>query len=389
MRPGGARCTVSAMWRTPTRLDWAIALAGTAITELVVWTGMTGTHVAGPRWFTAALPLLLDLPLAWRRLAPLPAWLLVLAGVVLHSLVTGRSAEGLEMIYSIYVGDYAVAAYPRRREAVAGLAAFATAYTLYAFKDPGVGAGSVGSEWAAAFFGVVGVAVWFAGFWTHSRRETAMIAERAAALEYEAAAAAADERARMARELHDIVSHNLSVVVLQAAGARASGAGAATLEKIERSGREALVEMRRLLGVLRDDEQTAGLEPQPAVAQLDRLAADVQEAGVSVRLHVGDGCEDIPPALQLTVYRIVQEALTNVLKHAGPAHAEVHVSVADDRVTVQVRDDGRGASANGSSGGGHGLVGMRERVALFNGELHTGPQPAGGFAVEAILPLAP
>jgi signal transduction histidine kinase len=144
--------------------------------------------------------------------------------------------------------------------------------------------------------------------------------------------------------------------------------------------------MRRLLGVLREDDQAARLDPQPGIAQLNQLAADVQEAGVPVQIHVDGNCDDLPPALQLTIYRIVQEALTNVLKHADATTAEVHVSVDGSQVVVRVRDDGRSTHANGS-GGGHGLVGMRERVALFNGNLQAGPHPAGGFAVEAMLPL--
>ncbi|HET7043804.1 MAG TPA: histidine kinase [Gaiellaceae bacterium] len=375
------------MWRRPSPSDWAIALTGTAITELVVWTGMAGTHVAGPRWFTASLPLLLDLPLAWRRLAPLLAWLLVVSGFVLHSLATRQSAEGLEMLYAIFVGAYSVAAHARRPAAVAGLAAFVAGYTVYAFEDPGVGPSSVGSEWAAAFFGLCAVALWFAGFWMHSRREAGAIAVRAAAIEQEAVAAVAEERARMARELHDIVSHNLSVVVLQAAGARAAGAGPATLEKIERSGREALVEMRRLLCVLREDGDAAGLAPQPGIAQLEALAAGMREAGLPVELRlVGTGA--LPPALELCVYRIVQEALTNALKHAGPARATVAVARAADVLTVEVSDDGAGAAADGPPGG-HGLVGMHERVARFGGELRAGPRVEGGYAVTATLPVEP
>jgi signal transduction histidine kinase len=376
------------MGTRPTPRDWAVALTGTALTEWVVWTGTLGTHVAGPRWLITCWPLLLDLPLAWRRIAPLSAWLCVLAGFALHPLLTGNSAEGAELLYPIGVGAYAVAAYASRRGAVVGLVAFVPAYLAHAFNDAGVRHNQRGGQWASAFFGAAAVAIWLAGIWMRSRRDAAVLAARATAAEREAAAAAAEERARMARELHDIVSHNLSVVVLQAAGARAAGTSDRTLEKIERSGREALIEMRRLLGVLREDDQAAQLDPQPGIAQLNQLAADVQEAGVPVQLHVDDNCDDLAPALQLTVYRIVQEALTNVIKHAGATTAEVHVGVDDSRVVVRVRDDGRSTHGNGS-GGGHGLVGMRERVALFNGKLQAGPHPAGGFAIEATLPFAP
>jgi signal transduction histidine kinase len=374
------------MLRRSLALDWGIALAGAALTEWIVWTGKgIGTAVAGPRWLTAGWPLLLDLPLAWRRRAPLFAWCLVLAGVNLQALWTGNSAEGLEVILPIAVGIYSVAAYSGRRGAFAGLALLAVGYTVFSLEDRGVKRSDSGSMWSAAFFGVAAVAIWFAGVWIRSRRDATVLAERAADLEHEAHVAVTEERARMARELHDIVSHNLSVVVLQAAGARAAGASAGTLEKIERSGREALVEMRRLLGVLREDSSDASLTPQPGIADIHVLAASVRAAGVPVELEVDGDYGTLPPAVELSAYRIVQEALTNVLKHAKRAHAEVRVRRDGDVLTVEVLDDGVRTSAAGT--GGHGLVGMRERVALFGGELHAGPRSEGGFAVHATLPV--
>jgi signal transduction histidine kinase len=371
----------------PSTRDWAIAVAGVALTEWVVWTGTLGTPLAGPRWFTAGLPLLLNLPLAWRRIAPLAAWLCVLAGFVLHPLVTGRGAEGLELLYPIAVGSYAVPTYGSRRAAVVGLVAFVPAYLFHAFEDPGIRGNQAGGQWASAFFGAAMIVVWLTAFGMRSRRNAAILAARAAAAERQATAAVAEERARMARELHDIVSHNLSVVVLQAAGARASGLGERTLEKIEDSGREALVEMRRLLGVLREKEEGDALAPQPGIAQLDQLVGAVRAAGLPVDPEIDRGCEDLPPALQLSVYRIVQEALTNVLKHALPAQAQVRVRRLDNQVTVEVSDNGPGHSEPRS--GGHGLAGMRERVALFGGELQAGPRPDGGFLVKAMLPVRP
>src|SRR5581483_3986170 len=205
--------------------------------------------------------------------------------------------------------------------------------------------------------------------------------------EREAELAVAEERARMARELHDIVSHNLSVVVLQAAGARAAGANATTLEKIERSGRDALVEMRRLLGVLRDEDGDASLAPQPGIAQLAELVAGVRATGLDVELVVEGHGDELSPALELSVYRIVQEALTNTLKHAHAANAVVRVERDRDAVRVEILDDGRMPVA--PTPNGHGLVGMAERVALFGGELSAGPLAEGGFAVRVTLPVAP
>lgn len=204
----------------------------------------------------------------------------------------------------------------------------------------------------------------------------------------EAQRAAAEERARIARELHDIVAHHLSVVVLQAAGARASGRpAAAALEKIEDSGRQALTEMRRLLGVLRAPREEFRLTPQPGLGELAALAESVRAAGLPVRLVVDGDHAALPSAVGVSAYRIVQEALTNVLKHAGPAHAEVAVGWADGAVMIEVTDDGSGNPAAGAQAGGHGLAGMRERAAVFGGELVAGPRPSGGFAVRARLPL--
>ncbi|HJQ74629.1 MAG TPA: histidine kinase dimerization/phosphoacceptor domain-containing protein, partial [Gaiellaceae bacterium] len=274
------------MLRRPPWTDLAIALVGVALTESVVWAhGGVGERIAGPRWATALLPLLLDVPLAWRRRAPLASWLLVIAGLVIHSLSTGNSAEGLEVIYPLAVGVYSVAAYARRPHAVAGLAAFVGGYAIFSAEDRNVQSGNTGQIWADAFFGIFAIAIWFAGVWMHSRREAQALAARASELERDAQAAVSEERARMARELHDIVSHNLSVVVLQAAGARAGGATASTLEKIERSGREALIEMRRLLGVLRENgDETEVLAPQPGLAEIPELVETIRAAGVPVDL---------------------------------------------------------------------------------------------------------
>ena len=381
MRPCGNPVSVQRM-RRGLALDWSIALLGAGLTEWVVLVSPdVGNPVAGPRWLTVSWPLLLDLPLAWRRRAPLTSFLLVLAGVDLQALWTGNSAEGLEVLFALGVGTYSVAAYSSRRNALAGLVALLAGYAIFAGEDRNVQSGDSGQLWSAAFFGVAAIAIWFAGVWIHSRREARELGERATE-------AVADERARMARELHDIVSHNLSVVVLQAAGARASGASPATLEKIERSGREALVEMRRLLGVLRHEgDDLAALAPQPGIAQLEVLAETIRAAGLDVQLEVDADCAGLAPALELSVYRIVQEALTNSLKHAGAARASVRVRRAGGALTVDVVDDGDAPEAQAPPG--HGLVGMRERVALFGGSLLTGPRAEGGWAVHATLPVTP
>jgi signal transduction histidine kinase len=367
-------------------LDVAIAVAVTVIGELNVW---RFDSVAGPRWLTTVSTLLLALPLLVRRSAPLLTCILVLLGVVAQSVVSSNSAEGFQMILAGGVAAYSVAAYSDRRRALVGLGLFVIGYAIYAGEDQNVRSGRTSDLWAGAFFGVGLLAAWLAGIFVHSSRERRAFARREAEHERTTTAAVAEERSRLARELHDIVSHNLSVVVAQAGGARAQGAGGSepALEKIEQNSREALVEMRRLLGVLRATDDDVSLSPQPGIAQVTALAETVRAAGLPVQLDLDCDQTDIPPVLQLSVYRIVQEALTNALKHADAAQAHVRISRSATALTVEIADDGAGATASHDEDGGHGLVGMRERVDHFGGTLRAGPQPQGGFIVSAILPL--
>ena len=232
------------------------------------------------------------------------------------------------------------------------------------------------------------LAFWLAGVLVRARRQAASLTARSAALQRQAEQAAAAERARIARELHDIIAHHLSVVVLHAAGARAAGgADPATLEEIEHSGRQALTETRRLFGVLRDPGQEAGRAPQPGIGELTALAGSLRAAGLEVSLSIDGDHTALPRGVTVSAYRIVQEALTNVLKHAGPARAEVRVGCADSAVSIEVTDDGPGNPAPPAPAGGQGLAGMRERVALFGGDLRAGPRPCGGFTVYARLPV--
>jgi signal transduction histidine kinase len=230
------------------------------------------------------------------------------------------------------------------------------------------------------------LACWLAGVLVRARRRATSLAGHNAALQRQAEQAAATERARIARELHDIVAHHLSVIVLQAAGARASGQAAdATLEKIENSARQALAETRRLLGVLHDPGEETGLAPQLGIGELDALATSLRAAGLPVNLVISGDRAAVPAAVDVSVYRIVLEALTNVVKHAGQARTDVTIGCAAEAVTIEITDDGTSQPSNGA--GGHGLAGMRERVAIFGGELRAGPRSGGGFVVQARLPL--
>jgi len=212
--------------------------------------------------------------------------------------------------------------------------------------------------------------------------------------EARARGAAAEERTRIARELHDVIAHSLSVMVIQTVAAREVAStdresARAALVAVQQAGREALLEMRRMIGVLRRGDVELASSAAPGLAQLDLLAQRARMAGLPVELHVEGSRRTLPEALDLVAFRIVQEALTNAIKHAGSARASVSVTFRAGELELEICDDGRGSPPELPAGanGGHGLVGMRERLALFEGELSTGPRSGGGFRVHARLPL--
>jgi len=236
---------------------------------------------------------------------------------------------------------------------------------------------------------------WVAGFAVRGRAEQAEAAElRATQAEHERDAAAriavAEERARIARELHDIVAHAVSVMVLQVGAVRHRlspelSEDRQALQGVEQAGRAALAEMRHLLDAMREDGERAERGPQPGLDRLDALLADVGRAGLPVRLHVHGHPLELPRGIDISAYRIVQEGLTNALKHADASRAEVALEYAGDQVRIEVRDDGHGAVS--PNGGGHGLIGIRERVKLYGGEMSTARANGGGFILTARLPV--
>jgi signal transduction histidine kinase len=371
-------------------MDAGVASAATALTAVAAWgpAGLVGSPILGPAWLLAVLPLLVGLPLALRRSAPLAMWIAIWAAIALQDLIIGHPLQGLEVMFVVFIGSYSLGAHASPRRAVVALAVTAPVMAitirqggLLAFQQH-PGSASLGLSFIQI------LAFWLAGVLVRARRQAASLADRNVTLQRRAELAAADERTRIARELHDIVAHHLSVIVLQAAGARAAGRSAEqALEKIEHSGRQALTETRRLLGVLRDVGEESGLTPQPGIGELALLADSVRAAGVPVSLVIRGSNEALPAAVDVSVYRIIQEALANVLKHAGPARAAVNVDCSDDAVSIEITDNGKGAARDETPGGGHGLAGMRERVAIFGGELWAGPRPGGGFGVRAQLPV--
>jgi len=375
-------------------VDAALGIAGAGLLAVAAWGSprLIGSEaVAGPSWLLALLPPLVGAALVLRRRAPLLMWLAIWAGAGLLCQLAHNSLRGLAFTFVLFAAAYSLGAHASFRRAVAGLVLIAPVAGVLGHRGElslVFTSGEGGGKPAAALALLQLVAFWLAGVLVHARRHSAALAARSAALQRRAEQAAAAERARIARELHDIVAHHLSVVVLQAAGARASGRPAGpTLEKIENSARQALAETRRLLGVLREPDEEAGLAPQPGIGELGTLAASVRAAGLPVNLVISGGDAPLPAVVDVSVYRIVQEALTNVLKHAGPARADVTIGRAPEAITIEVTDDGAGDQGNLVTAGGRGLPGMRERAAAFGGELAAGPRPGGGFAVRARLPL--
>jgi signal transduction histidine kinase len=339
------------------------------------------------------LVLLHTLPLVARRRFPGAVLAVCVAsGLAITALGVPPSFLGPAMPVAVY----SVAAYGRRWVSLAGLVVAELGLAAVWLTPAMLERSSF-----LFFMGFIAVA-WVLGHFVGDRQVyAAQLEERTAELEEAreelARRAVVEERLRLARELHDVVAHAMSVIAVQSgvgahvADSRPEEVGKA-LAAIEVTSRGALEELRRLLGVLRQaDEPQGDLAPVPGLADLDVLLAEVTKAGLAVKLQINGTRPPLPAGVDLSAYRIVQEALTNVVKHAGSARAQVVVGYGDQDVTVEVIDDGRGAvtsASDGQAGTGHGLIGMRERVQAFGGDLEAGPRPGGGFRVAARLPLA-
>jgi signal transduction histidine kinase len=371
----------------------ALALAGTAQYE--IWAHpLFDDGIPGPRLPNAVLLLLITVPLAWRRRAPTAVFGLVLTSVGLQvSLIDEARSDQppFQLWIALLVVFYSLGAHAERGRA---LVAGALGGSVFLGGDlVQLISGSAGlEETVPAWFMLA--AAYGVGFALRGQRvQSTLLAHRAERLEREreqkARLAVAEERVRIARELHDIVAHAISVVVVQAqAGQRVlegeQASAREALGSIETTGRQALVEMRRLLGILRKEDRELALAPRPSLAYLDVLAERVREAGLPVELHVQGESKPLPPGVDLSAYRIVQEALTNTLKHAGPASAQVIVRYRAEEVELEISDDGRG-SVDGREDG-HGLAGMRERAALVGGNVESGSNGGRGYSVRAWLP---
>ena len=337
------------------------------------------------------LAALFALPLLLRRRWPLPAVLVALGALCLAAALDGGGLQHLTLPFlCALAAAVAAGAMGDRAQRIAGSAALLATVSILVLTTPDAGASDF--FWPAFLF----AAAWLAGRALATRAEqTRELQERVRAAELARAdaeeRAASAERARIARELHDVVAHSVSVMVVQASGVRRllkddQAREREALESVEQTGRQALSEMRRMLGVMRagEEEVTAALAPQPGLEYLDRLIHEVEEAGLPVSLRVEGQRVPLSPGVDVSAYRIVQEGLTNALEHARAARAEVIVRYVDGAVELAIEDDGSGI-ANGALG--HRLVGMRERVALYGGTLEAGPRPEGGFALRAKLPV--
>ena len=344
-----------------------------------------------PIWAAVTIVVAMAAPLVVRRVWPVPtyAWCLIVAAA------TGAVAMQVVWSPALVVALYTLAVLRPRREAILAallLAGGAVVSSIHIF----------GSGWLAPAASLVAVivAATVLGLYIRTRHVLLdQLRERADDLErrrdQQAALAAAAERARIAREMHDIVAHHLTVMVALSDGAAAQIATApnraeAAMRTVSSTGRQALGDTRRLLGVLRDPDGSSEREPLPDLAGLDRLVDQVRAAGLDVRYDVHGTPPVGAPGPQLVIYRLVQEALTNTMKHAGPhATASVRLQCTADEVCVEIADDGRGTAPEPMTGDGRGLIGMRERIEAFGGQTRSGPRAPHGWLVSARLPLPP
>lgn len=382
------------------------ALVALGLVALFTYRGDAAIDYREPDAIGVLLTIGFTVPLLLRRRAPV-LMALALAAVNLAFLRWDYPIP--TAIVVVLIAIYSLGAYAEFRGGLAGVAAMLGSSYVYMAVTTRRFPDAEDVDLVTAFFLTLGViGVWAIGRSVRSRRRyTTELEERAERLERtreaEVRAALAEERSRIARELHDVVAHHVSVMTVQAAGARRTldrdpERSKQAMEAIERTGRGALAEMRRIVGVLRGpDSETPlvlpGRTPQPGLVDVAGLAEHLTGTGLPVDLRIEGTAVPLPVGVELTAYRVIQEALTNTLQHAGPATAQVHLRYSPSELVVEILDDGHGPAvappirnADGARPG-HGLLGMRERVALYGGSLTVGPGPAGGFRVQARIPI--
>ena len=376
----------------PSVLDWLAALALVIIAFVETANGV----FPGPVAVAAGVQVAATLPVAFRRVAPLRATT-ISAAVFLPYVVAYGTGNSVANAATMLLLMYSVGRHTDRRGLLVG-----AALGLVLLAEELAGARLLFSlgDWAyllIVFGGALGLGVALR-VQTQRSISLAVAAERARSEQVATARAAVhEERARIARELHDVVADKVGLIVLQAGGARIvlgtdPNRARRALQQVEEMGRQTLAEMRHLVGILRMDEN-ADRQPLPRLERLPTLVDETRAAGLAVALEVSGPVVGLPAGLELAIYRLIQEALTNVRKHAPASRAEVRLWYEPDRVRIEVSDDGGPSGAVGetvlkASGLGHGLIGMRERVQLYDGRMQAGPMTGGGFRVEAVLPLS-
>jgi signal transduction histidine kinase len=365
--------------------------AAGGILEMILTRGDSAESPQGPLWVLLLVPLVLTTPLLFRRRFVFAAPAVAILGAGALSFIEGSAIPNSFFTFlAVLTCSFLLGMLGERRQALIGLLLLIAVGAVVTRNDPN---GAIGDY---LFTTIIFSASWLAGLALSRRLEEAEQAQqRAVRAEQEreerAGAAVAEERQRIARELHDVVAHSVSVMTVQAGGVRRllrpeQERERDALEQIELTGRQALAEMRRLLGILRQPAEMPTLAPQPGVGSLGALIEQVREAGLPVEYRIKGEPVRLPPGIDLSAYRIVQEALTNALKYAGPAHARVAVRYGTDVIELEIENDGDEDGVDGE-GSGHGLVGMKERVALYGGRLESGPRRGGGYSVRARLPV--
>ncbi len=341
----------------------------------------------GPRPLLALAYAVGTVAFAWHRLAPLSTLVVVMTTlVVVPGALDVDPADSFGWFVTV-VALLVSAGYHATRP-VLGIATALLGFAISIVLEKGFVVADIAYAW------LIAGGCWLAGRAVASRTVRAQLSEQRAALaeqqaRWQAAAAVAEERLRIAREMHDVLSHSVSVMTLHVSGVRRllrpeQAEERAALEAVERTGRESLAEMHRMLGVLRSPED-GERAPAPALDRVPELLDAARQAGLQAELTIGGTPRALPPGVALAAYRIVQEAVTNVLRHAGAHRLACRIDYGGSCVELHVVDDGRGAIPPGP--GGHGLVGMRERAGLYGGSVDAGPRPGGGFAVHAVLPV--
>jgi signal transduction histidine kinase len=368
--------------------DAALVAAMLLLSQAEAWGGAFSSERIGPHWALAMAYAICAVALFFRRRHPL-AVALVIAAVLAADFAAFGDAEGIGVFLMPLFSAYALGVGDSHRRGLIGLAALLAMGTVWDALDPSDD-GKLTEHIGQAIWLLPWIIAFLFGLYWRQRR---LNLEQAARQHAERAErAVAEERTRIARELHDAIGHSVAVMTVQTSAVRRLLHGdqdkeRAALETVEATGREAMSEMRKIVGVLRSADEAQDLAPPPSLAQLGSLAGKFRQAGLTVDVEIAGDIAAVAPGLSATVYRVVQESLTNTLKHAAARRVRVAIECRADRLEITVTDDGRGGAADPAKG--NGLTGMRERVRVYGGTLLAGPGAGGGFTVHAVLPVGP